>query len=521
MTRINPQSSPLTLSAHAQKSAPAFGGVVSQVGAVAQNAAHDAAAAVTPSLEEYTRQLPSVKKLATKFVNFKDSGTGNSGIAFLQDTLSVWAPKSLLTRSLVDFVEMSYLEFVESALFYFSSSNAGALLHKAYKKALPNGRHGVTPDHLTTPLKNLYNTSGKLVRKGLQETVENPEQLRRITATKAGIIIASVGAVGMAAEYALSFAKNLMTKHVFKVEEFKKVANLSDDNGKNPEAMAKSSRRIRESAVISAGLVGLAGVVAALGHRSPLLSKGLEKFVSVFDFKFAPVLNKKTGQTVMKYKLGRGQLTAIIAAGMTSYVDAARDHLERMEVATRVLLTGPYLASGGSLFSIAALKLLKNKYKDSVIIQDKSHPNWAQKHTRLATKDMQTVFNEVVETELAKLGKTAERLTGAERTELYNAVRNNPAIKGKLTLTWGPLLFGMATIGLGVTGLMRYWTAQRYKRQQAEAAANPDQAALPPQPPPLVSQATANAFSSLPGLLAGDVRQKSFAEFTRQTGFAG
>src|SRR5574344_1508079 len=52
---------------------------------------------------------------------------------FFQDVATNWVPKAVLTRSLADFSEMTFLEFTESSLFYFVPEIFG----KVFGKVLP------------------------------------------------------------------------------------------------------------------------------------------------------------------------------------------------------------------------------------------------------------------------------------------------------------------------------------------------------------------------------------------------
>src|SRR5574344_705899 len=52
---------------------------------------------------------------------------------FCQDVATNWVPKAVLTRSLADLSEMTFLEFTESSLFYFVPEIFG----KVFGKVLP------------------------------------------------------------------------------------------------------------------------------------------------------------------------------------------------------------------------------------------------------------------------------------------------------------------------------------------------------------------------------------------------
>ena len=53
-----------------------------------------------------------------------------SSTRFIQDTATNWAPKAIFSRSKADFAEMSFLEFLESGIFYFASPILGEKLFR-------------------------------------------------------------------------------------------------------------------------------------------------------------------------------------------------------------------------------------------------------------------------------------------------------------------------------------------------------------------------------------------------------
>ena len=69
----------------------------------------------------------------------EESQENLSSTRFIQDTATNWAPKAIFSRSKADFAEMSFLEFLESAIFYFASPILGEKLfrNKVFKNLSP------------------------------------------------------------------------------------------------------------------------------------------------------------------------------------------------------------------------------------------------------------------------------------------------------------------------------------------------------------------------------------------------
>ena len=112
-----------------------------------------------------------------------------------------------------------------------------------------------------------------------------------------------------------------------------------------------------------------------------------------------------------------------MAIGYASYIDAARDKLERVEVASRVGFILGYLAFGQELIDKAVGKIF-----------GKAKP----------------------------LAQIAAETAG-------NPAAFRKALVSKSAVTFIPLLFGMLVAGLGVGLLSRLWTAQRFKQAQPQS----------------------------------------------------
>ena len=157
-------------------------------------------------------------KVLDKFIKSQEN---LSSTRFIQDTATNWAPKAIFSRSPADFAEMSFLEFLESGIFYFAPPLLGEhLFRNKIFKAVQE--------------KNVKDKVVELIPKSV-EAIKNNENLtdtikRQSVATKAGIALAC--AAIPIAEYNLSFAKNLFTLKTFNKADFNDIANL-DKSGKS------------------------------------------------------------------------------------------------------------------------------------------------------------------------------------------------------------------------------------------------------------------------------------------------
>ena len=71
--------------------------------------------------------LTGAAKAADLFIKSQEN---LSSTRFIQDTATNWAPKAIFARSKADFTEMSFLEFLESGIFYFASPLLGEKLFR-------------------------------------------------------------------------------------------------------------------------------------------------------------------------------------------------------------------------------------------------------------------------------------------------------------------------------------------------------------------------------------------------------
>ncbi len=395
----------------------------------------------------------------TKFLDkFLQSQENLSSTRFIQGTLTNWFPKAVLSRSVIDFSEFTFLEFLESGIFYFAAPFFG---EHAFRKGLFKA---IQPKNLQkTIVDNIPNSLEEIKNSKLDKALKN----RAIT-TKAGILTAC--AVVPAMEYALGFAKNLFTLKVFKVSDFNNVANLSKDKKVNTEQDKRvethSKAVLKKTGIVSAASIATGLLLAAAGHKSDavvkfskailepgeviskllhkigLKSVGTDKFLKEY-LKLDFVKNSNGNLS-----LSKGQLAVICTTGLFGYSSAAKDRgkLDFYEVWTRVPLVVLYTIFGSSILDAGFKKVLANKGKFPELIK----------------RDKNGVI-EAVPTR-KELPKIAEKLAKINKTTVDKELET--LIKQKSIITGVPYLFSILVMGFTLSGVSRIWTKYRYNHQQ-------------------------------------------------------
>lgn len=394
-------------------------------------------------------------KVAKKYLNYQENIAGNR---FIQDTATNWFPKAIFARSVVDFADMSFLELFESGIFYFFPTAFGNLFKKAYSKAHPEN------------LKEIINSN---ISKSTEEILtnkksKNDEATKRTISTKAAIILGC--AVIPAAEYAISFAKNLFTLKFFKKSDFNNIANLNKEQIEDKKQQEKVEKNAKKN-LKNFGFISLAGIVSSVvfakyGHKSEALQKvsslilqpganianglkkirlikagGLvEKFLKKYITPdFAGV--DKNG----KFKLSQGQLLITTVSGLFGYSAAAKDRgkLDQYEVWTRVPFVVLYTVFGSALF---------DKAFNHLFIKKNIFPNIIKKDTNNSIKIPET----------KELSLLAEKIAKEKKTLPQDEF--NRLLKQKALVKSIPYLFGIVFMGFFLSGITRFWTQYRYNR---------------------------------------------------------
>lgn len=385
--------------------------------------------------------LTPKKRFLAKVIDMKEGDSGLSHSRFAQATATNWLPKAVFARSFADLAEISFLEIFESALFFYLPSIMGEYLsrRKIFSKFLP---------------ENLR----KDVSKPVSELVNTPAA-KKLLPVKAGIVM-SCAAIP-AAEYGLSFAKNLFTQKLFHKADFSNVVNLDKEKKEDPkvhERVEKSAiSHLKKAGLFSAAAFGASLVLAGAGQKSSAIrkaceiflnpgakiyqglekagvkSKGLKNFLDTYiNLDFA---RKSDGSLA----LGNGQLAVTVLSGVAGYFDAAKDRgkLEVQEVATRVPVIALYTIFGSTLFDAGFKKLLHNKGK----------------YPEILSADLKTAS-------LNDIPKIAKQLAGDDKN-LYRQ-KIGELFKGKAVIAMVPFLFSLLVVGGLLALISRIWTQYRY-----------------------------------------------------------
>jgi len=403
----------------------------------------------------------------TKFLHkFLKSQENLSTTRFIQGTLTNWFPKAILSRSVADFSEFTFLEFLESGIFYFAAPTFGEHFFR-------NGLFkAVQPKHLQDTIsKNLSRGVEDIKNSDLAKETKN-----RLISTKAGMILGCITVPAM--EYALGFAKNLFTLKVFKISDFNNVANLNKDKKENLEQQKRVETHSK-SVLLKTGLLSAAGIgsgllLASKGHNSKAaqkfselllepgicISKGLHKIgihSKNTDNFLREYLKLDFDNNNGKLALSKGQLAVTCITGLFGYSEAAKDRgkLDFYEVWTRVPLVVLYTIFGSSILDSGFKKILANKGKFPELIK----------------RDENGVIGKIPT--LKELPQIAEKLAKINNTSSNKELEK--LIKQKSVITGVPYLFSLIAMGFTLSGVSRLWTQYRYNHQAKKQEQNTTQ----------------------------------------------
>lgn len=397
-------------------------------------------------------------KVADAFIKSQEN---LSSTRFIQDSATNWAPKAVFSRSKEDFAEMSFLEFLESGIFYFSLPLLGEKLYrnKLFKKITP-------PDIREKVNEQIPRKLGKITAdKKISDEVK-----KRATGTKAGILLAC--AAIPVAEYTLSFAKNLFTLKTFNKSNFSNIANLdktgeeAEDKEQQKTVEEHAKRQFKKAGLISA--LGIAsGVLLALNsHKSDKLQKAAKAIIdpgeAVSDFLIKKGLKEgKITNNLKKFSLdfaeengklalGKGQLALTAVTGLFGYSKAAQDRgrLDVAEVWTRVPLVVFYTIFGGELFEKGFSKILEKKNKFPDIIQK-------SKDGKLLTPKRN------------ELPELAQKISKTRKTDYAKELAR--LTKEKAFVTGVPYIFSLLFMGITLSAITRVWTQYRYNHNEKKS----------------------------------------------------
>lgn len=408
---------------------------------------------INNSQTTFTANVPNFNKTTKVLDKFLKSQENLSHTRFIQGTLTNWFPKAVLSRSVIDFSEFTFLEFIESGIFYFAAPLLGehAFRKGLFKKIQPKKIQKTIEKHLPESVEQIKNS------KLAQSTKD------KLITTKGGILLGCITVPAL--EYALGFAKNLFTLKVFKVSDFNNVANLKKEKTENIEQQQRvekhSKQVLLKTGIISAASIGSGLALAAFGHKF----KGAGKFAEIIlepGEQISKLLHKlginseKTDNFLKDYlkldfvnnngklSLSKGQLAAICTTGLFGYSQAAKDRgkLDFYEVWTRVPLVVLYTIFGSALLDGRFKNYLAKNNKFPELIKHDAKGNIAavpaRKNLPEIAKKLATKNKTTVDEELAKL------------------------IKQKSVITGVPYLFSILVMGFTLSGISRLWTQYRY-----------------------------------------------------------
>ncbi len=404
-----------------------------------------------------TTALKGIAKAADLFIKSQEN---LSSTRFIQDTATNWAPKAIFARSKADFAEMSFLEFLESGIFYFASPLLGEKLfrNKIFKNFSPEFIKNKVNEQIPKTVEEITKNSA------LTEDIK-----KRAISTKAGIVLAC--AAIPIAEYTLSFAKNLFTLKTFNKSNFNNIANLDKNNNEKEDKEQQqrvernSKKQLKKAAILSAVGVAAGVGLALTGHKSDKLqtisktilepgkaiSNGINK-IGIHSDKADNILSKFSldfANSNGKLALSKGQLALTAILGLFGYSKAAEDRgkLDVAEVWTRVPLVVFYTIFGGELFEKGFTKILQKKNKFPDILQ-----TTANGKLNIPTREQLPQLAE-------KLSKVKNTSAGKELARLT---------KEKAFVTAVPYAFSLLFMGVSLSAITRLWTQYRYNHQKKE-----------------------------------------------------
>lgn len=392
------------------------------------------------SVKGLTNTLPKNLKTIAKGVELYEDEKQFANVRFIQDTIVNWGPKALLSRGLVDFADMSFLEFSENILVYYGGK---FFKENVFKKLLLRKASTEIKNKIETPAVDLLKD-------------KNSETTKKLMPLKAALAVC--GLIIPIAEYSLSYVKNIFTMKIFNQSDFNNIANLN----KNKKEDVNQQQKVRKSAInhiklaggIFAGCLGFATLLATKGKNSKALQSFSEAILAPGNKIFKPKSSDKKAieqaakkaASFNKYfsldssRLCRGQLVACVVAGFFGYMGAAKDRGKQnmLEVLFRYPIVTFYVITGSEMFEAAYKKILKKNGKCKELLGEEEMPS-LKELPQLAQKYAQ------------KNGTTVE----AEFKKL---------LKQKATIIGIPLTFSLVVMGLFVAGMSRFFTQYRYNQ---------------------------------------------------------
>ena len=398
---------------------------------------------MSDNLKILINTLPKRLKPVARFLRHQESASGLSTTRYIQDVSTCLIPKAVFSRSIEDLTENTFLETTEEALIYLSPVLVGEYAaRKGFSKNLDNNLK-----------KEVAETGINLIKKAEKSNLVK-ENNKKVLPVKAAIALAAT-AIPLT-EYSLNYIKNLMTLKLFNKSDFKNIASLeknTEDKTQQEKVKQSAKKHILGAAGVYAGLLGLAGLLAARGKNSKTLQKISEFIVAPGNKLFSK--NEKAKNFVNKYfnidfnkspkgklVLSKGQLTTCVLVGGCGYFGASADRGKEnlKETATRFPLVALYVITGSELV-------------------EKGFKNFLHKYGKC--KDVLNDKKETVPFE--KLGELANKLAKERGTTVEQEFKS--LIKQKGLIFGLPYLFAIGVMGFFVSGMTVRATKKRYENE--------------------------------------------------------
>lgn len=426
----------------------------------------------------------------------KFGGFGPGAVShFIADTAGVYAPKAITKRTWPHMFEETFLELVEDVSFYFMLPLLGmAGLGKVFGRLAKANASEIERIGIATP---------QLLKKFAEPLSKN------LVGAKAGMLLAGLALAG-GYEYLITPVRNMLTARWFGAKNFTAVAGLEKARMqvKNDEVdpVAKGKKRIRQVGIITGALLGASLVLPKLIRSSSFLENGFRKVLKFVDFGGTV---DKTGKLVNGYDISKGLLALVIGSGVVSYIDSARDSLERKETIGRLGLVVPYLLFGKELLGNLIAKVYENttvgkhtpdaaKIKDLVQFRTKGFGQMLKDARKSESfLDFNAVKGQLIE--------EVDQLQGKITPEMRSQILKRFDSIGMLKFAFSFIVMG---IGLNLTNY--YFTRQRFKEQKLEEQRDLI-ANIPPKSQPTELAAVSN-FAANPFLASNRISPAVYSE---------
>jgi hypothetical protein len=427
------------------------------------------------------QKMPFWERTVGNLLHISEGQNGLSWMSFLRDTSVAWLPKVMVSRSLIEISESTFLEFLESGVIYFSVPVAAKAMHHFFRRQAEETFNGkLTRKYLAIPadkLRQLATQPGEVALR---------KELPHILAVKGASILGPMVAVGLGCEYLINYSKNLMTAKVFKKDKYSDIVNLSKgqmNSGEESQVVTKSLRRALGTLGLMGGTFLGALAMARHGHKlpqSPL--KGVKEALIKNNWKqlghklpenpFAALVKHFDYDTTKGgFSISANQLRWFMLASVPAYADAARDKLERVESVSRLGVVMGYLAFGQQALEKGMLGIIKKFRPDLYNAMVASVGPGGKMQVMRLTDVVDKTFNKLKQSQsggsiqVNQLDNLFEKADEAA-LKVASDLDLKRAVTGKNVLFGVPMVAGVLGTGIGITLLNQFWTKYRFNKAQ-------------------------------------------------------